>query len=296
MNHKISRSIILGFFIGIAIVVPGVSGSTISVLFNLYDKILYSISNLFKKFKESILFLFPIMIGVIIGFILGLITLKQLINILPFSITSLFAGLMIGSFPLISKEIKNEKINIKRIILLVLGLIIPLIISILSTNYLTIKPIENLKIHNYLIFIFIGYLVALTQIIPGLSATALLMSLGYFKPILESISIEYIINNPKIILLYISIIVGFIIGMLTLSKLITFILTKRKKETYFLIVGLSISSVISLFYNPDIYNVYISWINGNIIMIYDISIGIILFILGIILSKKLIKNKTIDNI
>ncbi len=296
MNHKISRSIILGFFIGIAIVVPGVSGSTISVLFNLYDKILYSISNLFKKFKESILFLFPIMIGVIIGFILGLITLKQLINILPFSITSLFAGLMIGSFPIISKEIKNEKINIKRIILLVLGLIIPLIISILSTNYLTIKPIENLKIHNYLIFIFIGYLVALTQIIPGLSATALLMSLGYFKPILESISIEYIINNPKIILLYISIIVGFIIGMLTLSKLITFILTKRKKETYFLIVGLSISSVISLFYNPDIYNVYISWINGNIIMIYDISIGIILFILGIILSKKLIKNKTIDNI
>ena len=296
MNHKISRSIILGFFIGIAIVVPGVSGSTISVLFNLYDKILYSISNLFKKFKESILFLFPIMIGVIIGFILGLITLKQLINILPFSITSLFAGLMIGSFPLISKEIKNEKINIKRIILLVLGLIIPLIISILSTNYLTIKPIENLKIHNYLIFIFIGYLVALTQIIPGLSATALLMSLGYFKPILESISIEYIINNPKIILLYISIIVGFIIGMLTLSKLITFILTKRKKETYFLIVGLSISSVISLFYNPDIYSVYVSWINGNIIMIYDISIGIILFILGIILSKKLIKNNTIDNI
>ena len=296
MNHKISRSIILGFFIGIAIVVPGVSGSTISVLFNLYDKILYSISNLFKKFKESILFLFPIMIGVIIGFILGLITLKQLINILPFSITSLFAGLMIGSFPLISKEIKNEKINIKRIILLVLGLIIPLIISILSTNYLTIKPIENLKIHNYLIFIFIGYLVALTQIIPGLSATALLMSLGYFKPILDSISTEYIINNPKIILLYISIIVGFIIGMLTLSKLITFILTKRKKETYFLIVGLSISSVISLFYNPDIYSVYVSWINGNIIMIYDISIGIILFILGIILSKKLIKNNTIDNI
>lgn len=296
MNHKISRSIILGFFIGIAIVVPGVSGSTISVLFNLYDKILYSISNLFKKFKESILFLFPIMIGVIIGFILGLMTLKQLINILPFSITSLFAGLMIGSFPIISKEIKNEKINIKRIILLVLGLIIPLIISIISTNYLSIKSIENLKIHNYLIFIFIGYLVALTQIIPGLSATALLMSLGYFKPILESISVEYIINNPTIILLYISIIVGFIIGMLTLSKLITFILTKRKKETYFLIVGLSISSIISMFYNPDIYSVYISWINGNIIMIYDISIGVILFILGIILSKKLIKNNTIDNI
>ena len=223
-------------------------------------------------------------------------TLKQLINILPFSITSLFAGLMIGSFPIISKEIKNEKINIKRIILLVLGLIIPLIISIISTNYLSIKSIENLKIHNYLIFIFIGYLVALTQIIPGLSATALLMSLGYFKPILESISVEYIINNPTIILLYISIIVGFIIGMLTLSKLITFILTKRKKETYFLIVGLSISSIISMFYNPDIYSVYISWINGNIIMIYDISIGVILFILGIILSKKLIKNNTIDNI
>lgn len=289
MNHNIFKSIILGFFIGIAIVVPGISGSTISILFNLYDKILYSISNIYKKFKESISFLLPIFLGIIIGFTLGLIALKQLINILPFSVTSLFAGLMLGSFPIISKEIKNERIIKQRIILLMIGLLIPLLISITSTNFIIIKPIENLKINNYIIFILIGYLIALTQILPGLSATSLLMSLGYFKPLLESISIEYIINNPTIILLYLSIIIGFIIGMLTLSKLITFLLTKRKKETYFLIVGLSISSIISMFYNPDIYNIYISWINGNIIMIYDLSIGVILFILGIISSRKLVE-------
>lgn len=290
MNRNLFKSIILGFFIGIAIVVPGISGSTISILFNLYDKILNSISNLFKKFKESIFFLLPILIGTIIGFIFGLILIKQIINILPFSITALFAGLMIGSFPIISIEIKNEKITKKRLILLILGLLIPISISIISTNFTTTKSIENLKIYNYLIFIFIGYLIALTQIIPGLSATSLLLTLGYFVPILESLSIKYITNNPIIILSYLSIIIGFIIGMLTLSKIIANMLTKKKKETFFLIVGLSISSIISMFYNPEIYDVYISWINGNISMIYDLSIGIILFIIGIILSRKLITN------
>ena len=65
------KSSLLGFFIGLAIIVPGISGSTIAILFKLYDKIIYAISNIFKKFKICFIFLLPIIIGLLIGVLLG---------------------------------------------------------------------------------------------------------------------------------------------------------------------------------------------------------------------------------
>ncbi|HBS10660.1 MAG TPA: hypothetical protein DEA28_02925, partial [Firmicutes bacterium] len=61
------KSSLLGFFIGLAVIVPGISGSTISIIFKLYDKLLYSISNIFKKFKLCFLFLLPIIVGGLLG-------------------------------------------------------------------------------------------------------------------------------------------------------------------------------------------------------------------------------------
>ena len=75
------KSCILGFLIGLAIIVPGISGSTISILFKLYDKLLYAISNIFKKFKVCVLFLLPILIGGILGIILGFFSVKKLLEI-----------------------------------------------------------------------------------------------------------------------------------------------------------------------------------------------------------------------
>ena len=50
----------LGAGIGVAMIIPGVSGGTIAVLFKIYDKLIGAISDLRRDFKNSYLFLLPI--------------------------------------------------------------------------------------------------------------------------------------------------------------------------------------------------------------------------------------------
>jgi putative membrane protein len=112
-----SKSALLGFFIGLAVIVPGISGSTVAIIFKLYDQFLYAIGNLFKKFKQCFAFLLPIGIGMVAGVVLGFFTVQQLLDILPFAIVCLFAGLMSGAFPAVKDELKEAKWTAKRTIL-----------------------------------------------------------------------------------------------------------------------------------------------------------------------------------
>ena len=113
------KSSVLGFFIGLAIIVPGISGSTIAILFKLYNKLIYALGNILKKFASCFLFLLPIIIGGLVGIVLGFFTIKELINLIPFAVSGLFAGLMSGSAPTVFNEIKGQKFSLFRIILLI---------------------------------------------------------------------------------------------------------------------------------------------------------------------------------
>ena len=70
-RRQVAKGGILGFFIGLAVIVPGVSGSAVAIIFRLYEKLLYALGNLFRKFKACICFLLPIAIGLVAGFVLG---------------------------------------------------------------------------------------------------------------------------------------------------------------------------------------------------------------------------------
>ncbi|MFQ7076584.1 MAG: undecaprenyl phosphate translocase family protein [Christensenellaceae bacterium] len=61
------KSALLGFFIGLAVIVPGISGSTVAIIFKLYDQFLYAVGNLFKQFKKCFIFLLPIGVGIVLG-------------------------------------------------------------------------------------------------------------------------------------------------------------------------------------------------------------------------------------
>ena len=111
------KSAILGFFVGLAVIVPGISGSTVAIIFKLYNQFLYAIGNLFKKFKQCFTFLLPIGLGLGVGVIFGFISVKQLLNILPFAIVCLFAGLMCGAFPAVKDELKGAQRTTKRVVL-----------------------------------------------------------------------------------------------------------------------------------------------------------------------------------
>lgn len=287
LNYKnkteVAKGGILGLFIGLAVIVPGVSGSAVAIIFKMYEKLLYAIGNVFKKFKKCVKFLFPILIGVVAGFVFGFFGVRSLLNIIPFIIICLFAGLMFGAYPAVTDQIKGTKPKAKYILLFIIGLIIPILISCVSVfSNVSQHSLTNLKFYHYILFLIIGFLVAITQLVPGLSATALLMSFGYFTPLMNSVSITNFKENPSIFLVYLCLIVGFAIGLIVVSKGMNKLLNRYKIPAFYCIAGLSLGSIVTMFFNPEVMEIYSSWANGGLAL--DLSIGLVVLIIGIVIS------------
>lgn len=287
----------LGLFIGLAVIVPGISGATISIIFKLYDKLLYAVSTILKQFKKSFMWLLPIGLGLIVGFIAGFFGVKYALEFIPFAVVCLFAGLMIGSFPSVHDEIKGEKKTPLRIVLFFVGLIIPILLSVLITLFSSSSSYKFMPINwwEYIVFPLLGFVIAITQVVPGLSASAFLMMVGYYTSIMESISFKTyddhatIASQPMIIVLLVLMVLGFLIGFFLTSKVINYMFKKDRATTFFPIVGLSLGSIVTMFFNPEIYSTYQSWMNNNlganqVSMGLDIGLGIPLLIIGIMVS------------
>lgn len=283
------KSGILGFFIGLAIIVPGVSGSAVAIIFRLYEKLLFALGNIFKNFKKCFLFLLPILVGAVLGFVGGFFGVKKLIDILPFAIVALFGGLMLGAYPAVTDQIKGEKITTPRIFLFIFGLLIPIAASLVSVFvYGGDKSLDSLSVWHYLLFLLLGYLMAITQIVPGLSATALLMIFGYFKSIMDSVSLTYWKSNPQVFIVYVCLVVGFVVGLVTVSKLMSNVLERHKTPSFFCVCGLSLGAAVTMFFNPDIYKVYTDWASKGL-SVWELVLGVVLFIGGIFAAYSLVK-------
>ena len=287
------KSALLGFFVGLAVIVPGISGSTVAIIFKLYDQFLYAIGNLFKKFKQCFTFLLPIGIGIVVGVLLGFISVKKLLDILPFAIVCLFAGLMTGAFPAVKDELKGAQKNAKRVALFLLGLCIPVALGCVSALLLSkgganADVFVNVQWWHVVLGLIVGYVVGVTQIVPGLSASAFLMAVGWFGSLMGSVSMTYWKGNPMIFLVYAGLGFGFLLGLFTFSKLLTYLFGKARHTAYSMIVGLSLGSILSMFCNGDIVAVYVGWAKNGILWL-DLALGVALFVAGVIGAYWLVK-------
>ncbi len=303
-NDKVAKRGILGFLIGLAVIIPGISGSTLAIMFKLYDKLLYAIANIFKKFKYCFLFLLPIVIGAVVGVLVGLVTVQKLLEIIPFAIVLLFAGLMLGALPSLYDEIDDKRITKSRVGLFISGLLIPILISVASiiskNNGFGVSL--NVDFLTVCVCVILGFVVALTQFVPGCSATATLMAVGFYMPLLDTMHLSYWKDNLSIFVLYGALAVGFLAGCLIISKAMNKLLAKHKNSMYFMFIGLSFGSIIAMISNCDMMDIYSLWLNGGTFAlnpIFEIIFGVVLFIAGVIIAFSLVlynrkKNKSLE--
>lgn len=251
-----------GFLIGIAKIIPGVSGALLSISLGIYEKILNIISHPLKiKFKD-IKFLGLLLIGGAIGISLFCTLIQWCLDKWQFATIMLFLGFIIGGIPDITSEMKNY--NYKSIIILILSFIL----VIFLTNLNETKGSSN---HYFLM----GSIESLTTIIPGISGTAIFMALGWYENVLDTInSIVTFTSSPNIIIYYIS---GFIITTILISKILNYIFKKYKTNAYFSVMGFMLASIFTM--SLDLFKIDFS--NTELI------IGIILFIMGIFSTIKI---------
>ncbi len=285
------KSALLGFFIGLAVIVPGISGSTVAIIFKLYDQFLYAVGNLFKKFKQCFTFLLPIGIGIVVGVLLGFVTVKQLLEVLPFAIVCLFAGLMSGAFPAVKDELAGAKMTAKRIALFVAGLCIPVVMGVLSAVLTEQGGADRFAVVEWwhvALGLVIGAVVGVTQIVPGLSASAFLMAIGWFGGLIDSVGMTYWKANPSIFFVYAALGIGFLIGFIAFSKLLTHLFAVARHTSYSMIVGLSLGSIVSVFCNGDIMEVYVGWASNGVSAL-DLVLGVVLFAAGAVGAYMLVR-------
>lgn len=98
------------WIIGLANIIPGVSGETMAVSMGIYDKVIHCISHFFSELKKNIAFLAPLVLGIGIAIIASSFGIDYLFETFPVQTNLLFIGLILGSFDLTIIEIQKQEI------------------------------------------------------------------------------------------------------------------------------------------------------------------------------------------
>lgn len=279
--------VIKGIFIGIANIIPGVSGGTLAVSMGVYSKIIEAINQIRRDFKNSVKTLSPYLIGMIIGIAALSFVIQFLFENYEMPTISCFIGLVLGGVPLILGKVKDEKVKPTHMIsfLFMLALIIvPTLIAIETT---AIQAVE-LNIGTILILLGLGIISAATMVIPGVSGSMILMMLGYYQFIISTIknTIEAFfhldiatIGNGILVLLPFAI--GIVLGIIIISKIISKLFQKYPNATYWGILGLIVASPFAIIMKSN------SFILDPLMLL----LCLIIFGIGFLISHKLGEKK-----
>jgi len=107
MNHLIK--IIKGSLVGMGSILPGISGSMIAAILNIYQDLITALNNFTKHPIKSIINVWQYIVGVFVGLGLGFLFISSFLDVAPIPLTLLFIGFILGAIPGLKKEIKTEK-------------------------------------------------------------------------------------------------------------------------------------------------------------------------------------------
>jgi putative membrane protein len=179
MNHLIK--IIKGSLIGMGSILPGISGSMIAAILNIYHLLVNALNDFTKQPFKAIKSVWQYIVGIVFGLFLGFFVIKLFLEIAPLPITLLFIGFILGAIPGIIQIIRKSKTNWHHYAIMVLAFTLMILM-------LLIQERSSSSNEQYIIVFLIGAITAIALIIPGLSGATMLMALGFYQTLLDLIS------------------------------------------------------------------------------------------------------------
>ena len=229
-----------GMGMGVANVIPGVSGGTIALITEIYEELINSLKSFDKK-ALKLLFSFKIeeliqhtnfyfLAAVFSGSITSIFTIASLFKYLftnyPVLIWAFFFGLILASVIFVGKRVENW--NIQSTMALIIGTTIAVSLSLMT------PATEN----SNLFFVFICGIIGISgMILPGLSGSYILILLGNYKLLMVTAVTELDITLLSIFFL------GSAFGLMSFSHLLSWVLKKHKDATLALLTGFILGSL-----------------------------------------------------
>lgn len=260
---KLLNQILRGAVIGVANIIPGVSGGTMMVSMGVYDLLIHCITHLFSEFKKSVKTLLPYAVGMLLGIVALASLLKFLFANYALPTSTAFIGLILGGLSPLLHKINKKKLNF--VAILVFVLFFAGIIALALTGDVSNPESLTLDAGQVLLLVVMGAVAAATMIIPGVSGSMVLMLLGYYTPVLNAVDAlkDAVLHldftamaNPFFTLLPFG--VGVIIGIFSVAKLIEWLLARFPTYTYCGVLGLVVSSPIAILLRTDMAGV--NWV------------------------------------
>jgi putative membrane protein len=259
-----------GLAIGTAAIIPGISGGTIAFMLGIYDQIIDAIVSIRRHTKQSLQVLLPVGIGVIVA--IGLLSYPMGLALMyaPFPTVTLFAGFIIGSLPQLRKDLPRT-FNAKSLVFLV----VPAIVAMLLGVFSVIGELDATSVLTgdaflpKLSLLVVGLLGVSAFVVPGISGSMLLLSIGFYEPVLSSLRrlLENLFNMNGLLpeIINFSLLgIGALGGFALISVLMKWLLTHYRNEVNLAVFGFILGSLVAIFYNYEMIPVYE---NLNLIMV-----------------------------
>ena len=282
---------------GAADVIPGVSGGTIAFIMGIYDKFVASLaainlesvklffSGKFKEFWKHIngSFLLSLAIGIGVSVISLATVMQTLLSDFPIQTWAFFFGLIVASSIFILRGISGW--SLRELLFLAGGIVLGVVIC-------TLSPTQT---PDALWFIFLSGAIAIcAMILPGISGSFILLILGKYQYILGAVSDlvagQNVTHNILILAVFA---IGAVVGILSFSKFLHWILSRWHKQTLIILAGFIIGSLVKIWpwNNPEA--IAQTELTGSLHIGSAIIIALIGFSLvtGIEIAGKIIANK-----
>lgn len=242
---EIIKLIGIGIILGVANVIPGVSGGTLAVVFNIYDRLINVITLDIKKILKEWKFILPLIAGMGLGIILFSKLITFLFANYPIQTNWFFIGIILGSIPMIYKrfDFAAKEKSSGRVGGLICALVALVIMAVMT--YTEVSEAGNViqtdLTLGLAIKLFIGLaFAAIAMIIPGISGSFLMLVVGIYSTIIAAVAD---LNIP----LLIPGALGIVAGLLGGAGLVRFLMAKVPAHTYGGILGLVLGSILVIF-------------------------------------------------
>lgn len=277
------KNVLKGIVIGLANVIPGVSGGTMMVSMGIYDKLIHCITHLFSELKKSIQFLLPIFIGIGIAVVVVPFGIEFLFAQYPFQTNLLFIGLIIGGLPAVWKKVKGNSVKVGHILSCLVFFALVVGLALVGETEGNAADL-SFSLGSVIKLFGIGVITSATMVIPGVSGSMVLLLLGYYHPVLETIT-----NFIKAVLAFdmngilagIGVLlpfgIGVVAGIFVIAKIIEVIFEKFPLYAYWAIIGLIVSSPVAILLVSGM----------GTITIVSILTGIVSLAVGFVIAMKL---------
>jgi len=249
-----------GFLIGLSVLAPGISGSIIAIMMGIYKDILELFSAPTKNIKRNLLFLLPLAIGTVASMVAFVLVFGWLFDTYEKTTYFFFVGLILGTIPVVYAEVKKHGLKIAGIIGLVISAGITMALSLAMGAQAA--PVTGQTSLSFIDMIYGGAAMGASLLVPGMSASVILILLGLYTELLFAAS--EIMAGHYGLLVYIGVFaLCMFAGVILTSRLIKRAFEKIPAIAYAVVLGFIIGSFLGIGLSSlQIADPHFHWVSG----------------------------------